>query len=103
MASEPFNPEANTPPNVRSGPPAHPPVWAQRLMLGLEVAICLWTGILVLVLPWTHLWTDNPLLAPWPALKSILDLNFVRGMISGLGLMDIWMGVSDAVHYRDLR
>jgi hypothetical protein len=27
----------------------------------------------------------------------------VRGFISGLGLLDIWIGVSEAVNYRDHR
>lgn len=80
-----------------------PPVWAQRVLLVVDVAVSLWAGALVLLLPWTHLWSDNPLLASWPGLQSLLDFNFVRGMISGIGLLDIWIGVSDAVHYRDLR
>jgi hypothetical protein len=88
---------------VQLAPAQHPPVWAQRLLLGIEVSIAIWTGILVMVLPWTHLWTENPLLASWPVLKSILNLTFVRGMISGIGVVDIWMGVSDALHYRDVR
>jgi hypothetical protein len=83
--------------------PPHPPVWAQRLLLGIEVSIAIWTGILVLVLPWTRLWTENPLLAAWPTLKLVLNLTFVRGMISGVGVADIWMGVSDALHYRERR
>ena len=82
---------------------AHPPVWAQRLLLVVEVAIAVWAGMLVMVLPWTRLWTENPLLAGWPTLKFVLDQNFIRGMISGIGLIDVWMGVSEAVHYRDLR
>ena len=81
----------------------YPPVWAQRLLLGLEVGIAVWTGILVLVLPWTPLWTDNPLLGTAPDLKLVLTLTFTRGMISGVGIVDIWMGVADALHYRDLR
>jgi hypothetical protein len=84
-------------------PPSHPPVWTQRLLLVVEVAIAVWAGMLVMVLPWTHLWTDNPLLTGWPSLKFILNQSFVRGMISGVGLVDVWMGVSEAVHYRDLR
>jgi len=79
------------------------PVWAQRLLLGIEVAISVWTGILVLVLPWTRLWTENPLLGTLPGLKLALNFTFIRGMISGVGLVDIWMGVADALHYRDLR
>jgi hypothetical protein len=27
----------------------------------------------------------------------------MRGLVSGLGLLDIWIGVSEAVHYRDHR
>jgi hypothetical protein len=27
--------------------------------------------------------------------------NFVRGLVSGLGLVDIWMGVAEAVRYRE--
>ncbi len=81
----------------------YPPVWAQRLLLAIEVGICLWTGILVLVLPWTPLWTENPLLGTAPGLKLVLNLTFIRGMISGVGVVDLWMGVADALHYRDLR
>jgi hypothetical protein len=84
-------------------PSAHPPVWAQRLLLVVEVAIALWAGTLVLLLPWTRLWTENQLLAAWPSIKFFLNLTFVRGMISGVGLLDIWIGISNAVHYRDLR
>ena len=83
--------------------PQRAPLWAQRLLLGLEVGISVWTGILVLVLPWTRLWTENPLLAAWPGLRLALNFTFVRGMISGVGLVDLWMGVSDALHYRNLR
>lgn len=79
------------------------PAWAQRLLLGVEAGIAVWAGILVLLIPWTRLWTENPLLAGWPALHSFLDLTFVRGMISGIGLIDIWMGVADALRFRDLR
>jgi len=83
-------------------PPIHPPVWAQRLLLVVEVAVAVWAGMLVMVLPWTRLWTDNPLLVGWPTLKFILGQSFVRGMISGIGLVDVWMGASDALHYRDI-
>jgi hypothetical protein len=38
---------------------------------------------------------------PW--LAAILHNGAVRGVISGLGLLDIWIGISEAVHYRDYR
>jgi hypothetical protein len=30
-----------------------------------------------------------------------MQLGFVRGAVSGLGLLDIWLGVLEAVRYRD--
>jgi hypothetical protein len=101
QTSQPPAPEER--PGQLTSPHSHPPVWAQRLLLVVEVAIAVWAGMLVMVLPWTRLWTENPLLAGWPTLKFILGQSSVRGMISGIGLVDVWMGISDAVHYRDLR
>lgn len=73
------------------------------MLLVIEVAIAIWAGMLVIVLPWTRLWTENPLLGSVPALKHVLNQPFLRGMISGVGLVDVWMGFADALHYRDLR
>jgi len=72
-------------------------------MLVVEIGIAIWAGLLVMVLPWTRLWTENPLLADWRFLKFLLNHNFVRGMISGIGLVDVWIAISDAMHYRDLK
>jgi len=65
------------------------------------VLFCLEVGIILTVLPWTKLWTENSLLLSYPALHDFLMLNFVRGLVSGLGLVDIWMGVAEAVTYRE--
>jgi hypothetical protein len=37
----------------------------------------------------------------WPAFQHLMQLGFVRGAVSGLGLLDIWLGVLEAVRYRD--
>lgn len=107
MEAGPLKQTSQSPPEENPGQPdsrqGHPPLWAQRLLLVVEVAIAVWAGMLVMVLPWTRLWTENPLLAGLPTLKFILGQSFVRGMISGIGLVDVWMGISDAVRYRDLR
>jgi hypothetical protein len=80
------------------------PVWLQRVSLCVLVLFCIYLGILVMVLPWsTRLWDHNALMAAYPWLSSILHNGAVRGVISGIGLIDIWIGVSEAVHYRDLR
>jgi hypothetical protein len=84
-----------------STPPKRPHRWLQRLWLVVFVLFCLEIGILLTVLPWTRLWTDNSLLIGFPAIKEFFAHNFVRGLVSGLGLVDIWMGVAEAVTYRE--
>ncbi len=82
-------------------PPKLKHLWLLRLMLVVKVLFCLEIGIVLMVVPWTTLWTNNPLLAGFPALKEFLNQNFVRGLASGLGLIDIWIGVAEAVTYRE--
>jgi hypothetical protein len=80
------------------------PVWLQRLSLVVLVLFCLYLGALVVVLPWwTRVWDHNIFFLSHPWLSAILQNGAVRGIISGLGLLDIWIGISEAVHYRDYR
>jgi hypothetical protein len=81
--------------------PTRPHRWLQRLWLVVFVLFCLEVGIILTVLPWTRLWTDNSLVISFPAVKEFLNNGFVRGLVSGLGLIDIWMGVVEAVTYRE--
>jgi hypothetical protein len=82
-------------------PPKRPSLWLQRIWLVLLVLFCLEVGILLIVLPWTRIWTDNSLLLGYPRIREFFMQDFVRGLISGLGLVDIWMGVAEAVRYRE--
>jgi hypothetical protein len=77
------------------------PRWLRRLSLVVFVLCCLEIGLLLVVLPWLPFWTENSLLVGSPRLQAFAQQNFVRGLISGLGLLDIWMGVWEALHYRE--
>lgn len=78
-------------------------MWLQRLSLVVYVVFCMWLGIVMVLLPWSELWSSNALLARWPAFHPFLHHGFVRGAISGLGFLDVWLGISEAIHYRDRR
>jgi hypothetical protein len=85
-------------------PPPQPTrgqLWKGRIMLVVFVLFCLEIGIILVVLPWTRVWTENSLLVAFPQTRAFLANDFVRGLISGLGLVDIWMGVAEAVRYRE--
>ncbi len=105
-----------TEPNVASaGPSINPaqqndartapaPVWLQRLSLGVLVIFCLYLGLLIAVLPWwPDMWDRNPLLVQHTAWHAFMMKGSVRGLISGLGLLDLWIGISELIHYRDYR
>jgi hypothetical protein len=79
------------------------PVWMQRANIVMKFLICVWLGMVISVLPWTSVWTDNSLIMSLPRIRAIMSLNFVRGMVTGVGLIDIWIGIWEAVHYRDQR
>lgn len=100
------DPSVLPPPPAPNSPQRHAaaPVWLQRLSLFVLVLFCVYLGVLVMVLPWWHrVWDENLYLAAHPTLRAFLHNGAVRGIISGLGLLDVWIGISEAVHYRDLR
>jgi hypothetical protein len=97
-------PQHGAPVLVIPPPPAKPKrshIWLQRVWLVVFVLFCMEVGIVLTVLPWTRLWSDNSLLLGHSALREFLMHDFVRGLVSGLGLIDIWMGIAEAIRYRE--
>ncbi len=96
----PIRPGAST---EEAEPVAHIPIWMQRANMVMKFLICVWIGMILTVLPWTMAWSDNSLILSLPKLRALFTQPFVRGMISGVGLVDIWIGIWEAVHYHDQR
>ena len=65
---------------------------ARRL---LYVAFFLEVGLLLVVLPWSGFWERNYFAMTWPALRELLTNNFVRGAVTGLGLVNLYAGFAD--------
>ena len=78
-------------------------LWFRRVWVLLFVFVCATTGVLLLILPWRPEWTDNSLLFTFPSLRAIVTNGFVRGICSGLGMLDIWIGFSEAIHYHEIK
>jgi hypothetical protein len=81
--------------------PTRSQVWMYRIWLVVFVLFCLEVGIVLMVGPWTRAWTDNSLSTSFPAIHEFLMNSFVRGAVSGLGLVDFWIGISRAISYRE--
>jgi hypothetical protein len=58
---------------------------------------CLEAGLFFLIVPWTHIWTTNPLLHGSIAIGIVADNPFVRGFVSGLGLLHMIVGIRELV------
>ena len=64
----------------------------RRLLL---VAFFLETGFLLCVLPWSAYWDRNYFGQFVPLLRDLMTNNFVRGGVSGLGLVNIAAGLGE--------
>jgi hypothetical protein len=58
---------------------------------------CLEAGLFFLIVPWTVIWTVNPLLHSNLVIGAMADNPFVRGFVSGVGLLHLIIGVRDLV------
>jgi hypothetical protein len=82
-------------------PPRQSPRWLQRLDLIVRVIVRLYLGLIIVVLPWMHFWDENRLLALVPHLAPLALNGIVRGVVSGLGLLNIWIAIHDVIHYKE--
>lgn len=58
---------------------------------------CLEAGLFFTIVPWTRIWTMNPLLHNNLAVGLWADNPFLRGFISGVGVIHLLIGVKDII------
>ena len=74
------------------------PRWLERAELFIRVLLRMYIGIAVCGAPWIRMfWDENPLFAHNPTLASIAANGAVRGLVSGLGLLNLWIAFRDAM------
>jgi hypothetical protein len=56
---------------------------------------CLEAGLFFTVVPWTRIWTMNSLLHDSAAIALVADNPFVRGFVSGIGVLHLIFGVRE--------
>ena len=54
-------------------------------------------GLFFLIVPWTRVWTMNPLLHQTAAIAAVADNPFFRGFVSGFGVVHLILGIRDLV------
>jgi hypothetical protein len=82
--------------------PQRIPRWLERSELFLRVLLRLYIGLAVCLAPWFHaFWDQNPLFTRFPTIGAYAANGAVRGIISGLGLLNLWIAFRDAIRHRD--
>jgi hypothetical protein len=78
------------------------PRWLVRVELFLRVMLRMYIGLAVCYAPWSHtFWDQNPILLQFPTIESIATNGAVRGIVSGVGLLNLWIAFYDAIRHRD--
>lgn len=75
--------------------------WLHRADYFLRVMVRLYLGLILFFLPWTHLWLYNRFFLYYSGVAHLTHNGAVRGIVSGLGLLNLWIGIADAIHFRD--
>jgi hypothetical protein len=66
-----------------------------RLLAVAFILFCFEIGLFLVFVPWSQLWEHNVLLAYSFHLRGFLLNNFLRGAVSGLGVVDLALGFSE--------
>ncbi len=67
----------------------------RRLLL---IALFIEIGLLLIAVPWTPFWERNYFTDSIPLLRLVLTNNFARGAITGLGLVNLYVGLVDLAY-----
>lgn len=62
-----------------------------RILRALTVVVLFEMGALLLYLPWSAFWEQNYFLSHYVWLRSMLLHPSVRGIVSGIGVLDIFV------------
>jgi hypothetical protein len=76
-------------------------LWLRRIGVLLFVFLCATLGVMLMILPWRPEWSDNPLLLPYPTFRAVVASGFARGLSTGLGVLNVWIGFWEAIQYRE--
>jgi hypothetical protein len=81
-------------------PALRPDAGPHPLIAIMRIVLFAWVGILLAVLPWQDRWIQNTFLIDYPLVRVWLAKFFVRGAFTGLGIVNLWIAVSEAIRFR---
>jgi len=83
--------------SVPSPPRYH---WYHKVSALIFIVFCLELGMFLLVFPWSELWDRNILLSLVPEWHRYWDSAYLRGAISGLGVVNLYIALVEIFRLR---
>ncbi len=74
--------------------------WYHKMSAVLLITFCLEIGLFLLIFPWTDTWENNYFAALAPSLRQYWDNMYVRGAISGLGVINLYISLVEVFRLR---
>lgn len=74
----------------------------RRLFIILYVLVTFEVGVILFVLPWISKWSQNYFADRSMLVAAVTRNYFVRGAVSGLGLVDVFLAAIELWRFRHL-
>ena len=74
--------------------------WYHKMSAVLLITFCLEVGLFLLIYPWTDAWDNNYFGALAPRLRQFWDNMYVRGGVSGLGVINLYISLAEVFRLR---
>jgi hypothetical protein len=84
-------------PPVPSRPVYH---WYHKMSAVIFITFCLEVGLFLLIFPWTDYWPTNYFSTAIPLWSRYWDNMYVRGAISGLGVVNLYISLLEIFRLR---
>ena len=93
----PASPDAPPP---RNDPPRPVHRWYHVVAAAALIAVCTSMGLFLVIFPWSALWDANSYVLELPALQDYWSSPYLRGAVSGLGILNLIFALVDLIRFR---
>ena len=92
----------NSQPSMQAEPLPAKPVyhWYHKMSAVIFITFCLEIGLFLLIFPWTDYWPVNYFSTVIPGWSNYWDNMYVRGAISGLGVLNLYISFIEIFRLR---
>ena len=74
--------------------------WYHKASAVIFIVFCMELGFFLVIFPWSELWQRNFFASLFPAWAHYWDNSYLRGAVSGLGVLNVYIGFVEIFRLR---